>query len=241
MHQIAPNGKAAIIAASHFLTNGHQNAKGLRRDLLKKDILEYVILLPAKLFQNTSIPCVAVFLNSKPTKKGGVTFIDASDFVLSAGKKDKILDSGRLLELIGEEGDTIHKRWVSKNEIEKEDYNFSVRRFLMAEEEVPTNVKIVTLGEIVQEQAKENPIVAGTLGRFIRIRDLKDDLLENSISTDEIELTDVPPHSYEIKYPSLLLALRFKSLKPTGIGFSGNNVLLLSQVMIFYPSRQLKI
>ncbi len=223
MHQIAPNGKAAIIAASHFLTNGHQNAKGLRRDLLKKDILEYVILLPAKLFQNTSIPCVAVFLNSKPNKKGGVTFIDASDFVLSAGKKDKILDSGRLLELIGEEGDTIHKRWVSKNEIEKEDYNFSVRRFLMAEEEVPTNVKIVTLGEIAQEHDKENPIAAGTLGRFIRIRDLKDDLLENSISTDEIELTDVPPHSYEIKYPSLLLALRFKSLKPTGIGFSGNN------------------
>lgn len=221
MHQIAPNGKAAIVTATSFLSNGNQNAKGLRKELLDKDILEYVILLPAKLFQNTFIPCVAVFLNSKPNRKGGVTFIDASDFVLSAGKKDKVLDTGRLLKLIEDEGDSIHKRWVSKNEVEQEDYNFSVRRYLIAEEEVPANVKIVTLGEIAQERPKENPIEPGTIGRFIRIRDLKSDLLENFIKPEEIEITDVPQHAYEVKFASLLLALRFKTLKPTGIGFSG--------------------
>lgn len=220
MHQISSNGKAAIITATSFLSNGNQNSKGLRKELINRDVLEFVVLLPAKLFQNTSIPCVAIFLNASPHKMGGVTFIDASEFVLSAGKKDKILDTGRLLDLIESEGDTIHKRWVSNNEIEKEDYNFSVRRFLISDEEVSADVKIVTLGEIAQERPKESPIEPGAIGRFIRIRDLKNDLIGNFIRPEDIEITDIPAQAYEVKYASLLLALRFKTLKPTCINFS---------------------
>jgi type I restriction enzyme M protein len=233
IRQIAPKGKAVFLTTTSFLSNSNRNAKELRKDLIDRDILEYIVLLPSKLFSNTAIPSVAIFLNTSPDKKHGVTFIDASEFLLSAGKKDKILDSGRLLELISEEGDTEFKRWVAHKEIVDQDYNFNVRRYLLDDDSIVSEYKIVTLGQIAEERPRERSIDPGTVGKFIRIRDLKSEILEHNIDLKEIEVNEIPTHAYEVKYASLLLALRFKTLKPTLIGFSGekNSVYISNDIL----------
>ena len=220
VRQIAPKGKAVFITSTGFLSNSNQNAKSFKKELIDKDLLEYVVLLPAKLFSNTSIPCVAIFLNTTPLKNGGVTFIDASELVLPGGKKDKILDKDLLLKLVLENEENDVKRWVDKNQIASNDYNLNVGRYLLVQEDEITNFNIVTLGQIAEERPREKSIEPGTVGGFIRIRDLKNDILDHNLNIKEIEVTEIPTHAYEVKYASLLLALRFKTLKPTGIGFT---------------------
>lgn len=221
IRQITPNGKAVFLTTTSFLSNSNRNAKELRKDLIERGILEYVVLLPSKLFSNTSIPSVAIFINTSPYKKGGVTVIDASEFVLPDGKRNKILDSGRLLELIEDERDGEFKRWVEHEEIVEQDYNFNVRRYLLDNEATHSQYKIVRLGDIVKERIRETSIDPGTVGKFIRIRDLKSEIIDCNIDLQDIEVSEIPPQASEIKYASLLLALRFKTLKPTLIGFSG--------------------
>lgn len=221
IRQIAKNGKAVFLTTTSFLSNSNRNAKELRKNLIERDILEYVVLLPSKLFSNTSIPSVAIFINTSPNKKGGVTVIDASEFVLPDGKRNKILDSGRLLELIEDERDGEFKRWVTREEIIEQDYNFNVRRYLLDNEATSSEYKTVRLGDIVKERIREKSIDPGTVGKFIRIRDLKSEIIDCNIALKDIEVTEIPLQASEVKYASLLLALRFKTLKPTLIGFSG--------------------
>lgn len=221
IRQLAPNGKGVFLTSTSFLSNSNRNAKDLRKDLIEKGILEYVVLLPSKLFPNTSIPSVAIFLNFSPSKKGGVTFIDASEFLLPSGKKDKVLDTNKLLDVISNNGTSQYKRWVPNSEIIDQDFNFNVRRYLLDEASVESNYTVVSLSDVAEERQRERNIDQGTVGKFIRIRDLKNDILDHYVDLNEIEVTEVPPHAYEIKFASLLLALRFKTLKPTLIGFSG--------------------
>lgn len=221
LRQISPNGKAVFLTSTGFLSNSNRNAKELRKDLIERGILEYIVLLPSKLFANTSIPSVAIFLNSMPDKKGGVTILDASEFVLSSGKKDKVLDTGRVLDVLLQDGKSNEKRWVPNNEIVEQDYNFNIRRYLLDESSIESEYAVVTLGQIAEERPRERQIDQGTVGKFIRIRDLKNEILDHTIDLSEIEINEIPSHAYEVKYASLLLALRFKTLKPTIIGFSG--------------------
>ncbi|MCS7106201.1 MAG: type I restriction-modification system subunit M, partial [Candidatus Aenigmarchaeota archaeon] len=73
------NGRAAIVIDNGCLFRGGKE-KAIRAQVLEKDLIEAVILLPEKLFYNTGAPGVIIILRkNKPEKrKGKVLFINAS-------------------------------------------------------------------------------------------------------------------------------------------------------------------
>ena len=84
-------GKIGIILDTGVLFRGGTEGK-VRTKMLRKDLVEAVIALPANLFYNTSSPgCILVFSKKKPERrKGKVLFIYAADDYLE-GKAQNFL------------------------------------------------------------------------------------------------------------------------------------------------------
>ena len=94
-------GMAGVVLPHGVLFRGGSEAK-IRESLLKEDLIEAVIGLPAQLFFGTGIPAALVICNwNKPkARKGHILFIDAStEGLYRAGKSRNFLDPADILRI----------------------------------------------------------------------------------------------------------------------------------------------
>jgi type I restriction enzyme M protein len=230
-------GKAIFLMPLSFLFSGKTTTSRLRKELVERKALEYVIELPAGIFEPyTGIASVIIAFNENPSRSGGTTFINAKNFLQQENKKTKILDADSLLNLIKNDSESLSKRWVSYKEISLNDFNLNVNRYFV-EEIIDNSNQLVALSEICTPIIRGGEIKEGTEGCFVRIRDLKNDVLDNLIENDSLDHELIPKHAFVLKEHALLLALRGNLLKPTSIGvketenspiFISNDILALS-------------
>ncbi len=133
-HFLSESGVMAIILPHGVLFRGGAEAR-IRTKLLKDGHIDTVIGLPANLFFSTGIPvCILVLKRCK--KPDDVLFINASDSEnFEKGKRqnrlrpediDKIVDTYQYRN----EEDKRYSRRVSMEEIEKNDYNLNISRYV---------------------------------------------------------------------------------------------------------------
>jgi type I restriction enzyme M protein len=94
-------GKVGVVLPHGVLFRGGSEAK-IRETLLKEDLIEAVIGLPAQLFFGTGIPAVLLICNwNKPKeRKGKILFIDAStEGLYREGKSRNFLDPVDILRI----------------------------------------------------------------------------------------------------------------------------------------------
>ena len=91
--------KVAALVSGFFCAATGGLAFAIRKTLVEKDLVEYVIKLPNNLFFGTNIPAFAVVLNRKKKKKGKVIFVDASECFKRQGIKN-VLDERMVISLI---------------------------------------------------------------------------------------------------------------------------------------------
>ncbi len=143
-------GRVAVIVPHGVLFRGGAEGK-IREQLLKENIIDAVIGLPAGLFQTTGIP-VAVLIIDRSREKGGanekkkdVLFIEASK-EFKANKAQNILTDENIAKIF----DTYKKRKdvekfsrkVSFKEIEENDFNLNITRYVDTfVEEAPVDIK----------------------------------------------------------------------------------------------------
>lgn len=143
-------GRVAVIVPHGVLFRGGAEGK-IREQLLKENIIDAVIGLPAGLFQTTGIP-VAVLVIDRSREKGGanekkkdVLFIEASK-EFKQGKAQNTLTEENIVKIF----DTYKKRKdiekfsrkVSISEIEENEYNLNITRYVDTfEEEAPVDIK----------------------------------------------------------------------------------------------------
>jgi type I restriction enzyme M protein len=163
-HFLAREGTMAIILPHGVLFRGGAEER-IRTKLLKDNHIDTVIGLPANLFFSTGIPvCIVVLKKCK--KYDDVLFINASEHYAKGKRQNRLR--------IGEDGepDDIQKivdtymhrktekrysRRVSMEEIEKNDYNLNISRYVstaVAEEEIDLQAVNKQLIEI-EKKAKE--------------------------------------------------------------------------------------
>lgn len=134
--------KVGIILDNGALFRGGSE-KRIREAIVKRDLIEAVVLLPEKLFYNTGAPgCVIIFNKNKPEeRKGKIIFINASNEyekhpevrrLNRLGEKniEKIVNAYREFKSI--EG---FSRVVALDEIAKNDYNLNVTLYVVPVEE----------------------------------------------------------------------------------------------------------
>lgn len=143
-------GRIAVIVPHGVLFRGGAEGK-IREQLLKENIIDAVIGLPAGLFQTTGIP-VAILVIDRSREKGGanekkkdVLFIEASKEYKSA-KAQNILTDEHIEKIYGTyaKRKEIAKfsRKVGFSEIQENDFNLNITRYVDTfEEEAPIDIQ----------------------------------------------------------------------------------------------------
>ncbi len=144
------NGRAGIVLPHGVLSRGGAEGR-IREQILRNDLLEAVIALPAKLFYGTGIPAAILILNvNKPeNKKGKVLIIDAEKDYLEGKNQNSLRrqDIDKIVKAYDGYSD-VEKfaRIVDLKEIEENEFNLNVRQYIdSAEQRVEIDIKAVRL------------------------------------------------------------------------------------------------
>lgn len=136
LYHLKPNGVMGIILPHGVLFRGGAEGE-IRKNLIKNNNIEAIVGYPSGLFFATGIPVVTIFL-SKGREKSDILFIDASQS-FKKDKKQNVLrksDVQRIFDALKDRKDIPgFARLVSKEEIEKNDYNLNIPRYVSAAKE----------------------------------------------------------------------------------------------------------
>lgn len=223
---LSHKGKLIAVLPNGFLFRGGSEQR-LREHLVESDLIDSIIALPGGLLLNTGMPLVILVLNKAKRLSGVVKFIDAKNYVESRGSREKRLNDNALLAMIskGQESDSV--RMVSNDEIRELEYNLSVPRYFQKNFE---GVKLLD----VLDYVRGNRIANVESGKVVRIRDLKDDKLDYFLDENNVEESKLRrPDIRIIEDSVLLLAVRWRTLKPTFFKYVGTPILLPSDIIAF--------
>lgn len=131
-------GKGAVILPHGVLFRGNAEAE-IRKNILQRKWIKGIIGLPANLFYGTGIPACIIVLDKKGAEsREGLFMIDASKGYIKDGNKNrlreqdihKIVDAfNRLWEI------DKYSRLVPFSEIEQNEYNLNIPRYIDTQEE----------------------------------------------------------------------------------------------------------
>jgi len=130
-------GKGACILPHGVLFRGNAEAV-IRRNLVRSGILKGIIGLPANLFYGTGIPaCILVLDKENATARKGIFMIDASKGFIKDGNKNRLRerDLHQIVDVFtNSEEHPGYSRLVPQNEIEKNDFNLNLPRYIDTQE-----------------------------------------------------------------------------------------------------------
>ena len=165
------NGRAGIVLPHGVLFKTDVSGK-IREQLIKNDLIEAVIALPAKLFYGVGISVVVVIFNKNKPKerKNKILIIDAEN-EFEEGKKQNRLRKKDIAKIVTtfENYKDVEKyaRVVDLKEIEENEFNLNVRRYVdTSEEEEIIDVK--KAWQEVQEVEKERIKVDKRVEKYIK-------------------------------------------------------------------------
>ncbi|MBD0824424.1 N-6 DNA methylase [Aestuariibaculum marinum] len=248
------SGKLIAVLPVGFLFRGAKE-KELREYLVEQDILETIIALPGGLLLNTGIPLIVLVINKNKVHSEKVRFIDAKDFVVSKNRNQRILDDKSLIQFlrksknsgnvadydnvlgVNEPGavygnvDQVSEkdieRLVDVSEIKDSDYNLNVPRYFQKK------IEGVKLGNFIEVFRGVRGVLEDKNIKFVRIKNLKDDPVDYKLSISQID--EANPFELRngqlIEESCLLLAMRWKTLKPTYFEYTGTPVFINSDIL----------
>ncbi|MFN4006438.1 MAG: type I restriction-modification system subunit M [Chitinophagaceae bacterium] len=150
-HFLSKEGTMAIILPHGVLFRGGAEEK-IRRKLLADGNIDTVIGLPANLFFSTGIP-VCILVVKKCKKFDDVLFINASEYY-EKGKRQNNLLPEHIEKILStykyRTEEERYSRRVSMDEIEENDYNLNISRYISTSQEEA----IIDLDEVHQSLAK---------------------------------------------------------------------------------------
>ena len=156
VYHLAENGTMAIVLPHGALFRGGAE-EHIRKYLIKdKNFLDAVIGLPANIFYGTSIPtCILVFKKCRE-QPNDVVFINAAEHfergtqnILRSSDIEKIISTYRGRKVIDK-----YSRKVSLKEIQENDYNLNIPRYVNTYEE-ETSVNIVAVSQKLKKLERE--------------------------------------------------------------------------------------
>ena len=162
-HFLKQDGVMAIILPHGVLFRGGAEAR-IRTKLLKDGHIDTVIGLPANLFFSTGIP-VCILVLKKCKKPDDVLFINAAEEYDKA-KRQNVLQPEHIAKIIDtyqfRKEEPRYSRRVSMEEIEKNDFNLNISRYVSTaedEEEIDlakVHAELVTLDQKIKTATKQH-------------------------------------------------------------------------------------
>ncbi len=133
VRSLKSHGKGACILPHGVLFRGNAEAE-IRRNLIRKGYIKGIIGLPANLFYGTGIPaCIVVVDKEAAHSRKGVFMIDASAGYMKDGNKNRLrtMDIHKIVDVFNRRLELPkYSRMVSFAEIEKNEYNLNIPRYI---------------------------------------------------------------------------------------------------------------
>ncbi|HPH37332.1 MAG TPA: type I restriction-modification system subunit M [Sediminibacterium sp.] len=174
-------GRVGVIVPHGVLFRGSSEGK-IREQLIKENLLEAVIGLPANLFFGTGIPAAILIFNRGKGKNKDVLFIDASREYQEDKNQNKlrdkdimhIVDTYKAFKIASplstNEGIVLEPKFsyrASLKEMEENDYNLNIPRYVDTfEEEAPVDIP-ATQAEILRLKG-ELTEVENKMGEYLK-------------------------------------------------------------------------
>lgn len=167
IYQLDNNGTMAVIVPHGVLFRGASEGV-IRKYLLKeKNYIDAIIGLPANIFYGTSIPTCVIVVRKNRKPEDDVLFIDGSnDFEKSKNQNylrdedvEKIVDTYRNRKEIEK-----YSKKVSMKEIEENDYNLNIPRYVDTfeeEEEINLDEVVEKIEKLSEEEKEVDNIIKG--------------------------------------------------------------------------------
>lgn len=207
INDLKPNGRAVLTLSNNFLFNASKSVKKLRERLIKCGFLEAIISLPGGIFKNTGIPSNIIVINKN--YNSDPYFFDARDLTINRNtERQKSLDVDAILEIYLNKIQADYSRFVSKEEIQDENYELSIGKFFLG------NFEGVKLKEVIKPIKKER-IAEGQKLRLIKISDLSSAVDEGFSFSNKLADGAENKRHLVLREPALLVATTFENLKPT--------------------------
>ncbi len=154
-------GKVGVVLDNGVLFRSRTEGE-IREQVLKNDLIEAVIALPENLFYNTSSPgCILIFNKNKPVKRTDkVIFVYAEEHYEEGSNQNYLRDEDveRIVSTIDNYEDSErYSRVVDMDEIERNDFNLNVPRYVdTTEPEEPVDIDGVLdkLNQLEKERQK---------------------------------------------------------------------------------------
>lgn len=137
VRSLKSTGKGACILPHGVLFRGNTEAD-IRKNLVRKGYIVGIIGLPANLFYGTGIPACIVVLDkqdahTRVSEGKGIFMVDASSGYMKDGPKNRLRDRDihKICDVFTRRTDVVkYARMVSLAEIEKNDFNLNLPRYI---------------------------------------------------------------------------------------------------------------
>ena len=137
IRSLKSDGRGAIIMPHGVLFRGNVEA-AIRRNILRQGFIEGIIGLPPNLFYGTGIPaCIIVLDKANATHRRDVFMIDASRGFMKDGNKNRLRsqDMHKIVDMFVTRSEVPrYSRLVPYSEIEKNDFNLNIPRYVDSSE-----------------------------------------------------------------------------------------------------------
>lgn len=133
LRSMKSTGKGAVILPHGVLFRGNVEAT-IRKQIVRRGYIKGIIGLPANLFYGTGIPaCIIVLDKENAAARKGIFMIDASKGFMKDGNKNRLReqDIHKIVDVFNSQTETPkYARMVGVDEIEANDYNLNIPRYI---------------------------------------------------------------------------------------------------------------
>ncbi|MDP2177379.1 type I restriction-modification system subunit M [Methylicorpusculum sp.] len=137
VRSLKSTGKGACILPHGVLFRGNAEAD-IRRNLIRKGYIKGIIGLPANLFYGTGIPACIILIDKEEARtRKGIFMLDASAGYMKDGNKNRLraMDIHKIVDVFNKRLEIPkYARMVGFDEIEKNDYNLNLPRYIDSQE-----------------------------------------------------------------------------------------------------------
>lgn len=137
LKSLKSTGKAAVILPHGVLFRGNAEAR-IRQNLVRQGYIKGIIGLPPNLFYGTGIPaCIIVIDKENAKSRTGIFMVDASKGFMKDGNKNRLRsqDIHKIVDVFNNQIQrSRYSRMVPFREIEKNDYNLNIPRYIDSSE-----------------------------------------------------------------------------------------------------------
>lgn len=144
------NRRALLLLPASALTSNGKMAK-LRHDITEANLLDTVVLLPANVFNRTSIAATIIYLKTGRKHDDPITFVDFSSFIKDKEDLDEEKDTIDidLVKKTIDKNDKMFINEVSLSDVKEREYEWYVPNYMDFVKQVPAGYRKVLLSELL--------------------------------------------------------------------------------------------